>query len=91
LAAGNPRGKVTINLPDIDRLESIPDPKQLLHDVLRDASEYAGRRRQKFNPGKQAMRLGDLIIDYSPLRRLSAFRQLEATVQDALREVSDRV
>jgi hypothetical protein len=88
MAAGNPHGKVAIELPGVERLESIPDPKQFLHDLLRDASEHTGRRRQRFNPGKQALRLGDLIADYSPLRRLNAFRQLDSSIQDALRELS---
>ena len=77
-ASGNPSGKVPLTIPDIERLETIPNPKQLLHDLLREASELGGRRRQKINPHKQALRLGELIEDFAPLRALNAFRKAEA-------------
>jgi hypothetical protein len=77
-AAGNPQGTVPLAIPPIDRLEGTPDPKKLLHDLILDASELTGRRRKKLNPRRQAMRLGELIGDYSPLHRLPAFRKTEA-------------
>ena len=42
-AAGNPNGRVSLQLPPGDP-EEIADPKQLLHDLLRTASELGGRR-----------------------------------------------
>jgi hypothetical protein len=33
-AAGNPNGTENLNLPDVRRLEDLPDPKRSLHDVL---------------------------------------------------------
>ncbi len=85
-AAGNPNGRISLRMPVIDRLEGIPDPKGLLHDLLLDASELTGRRRKKLNPGRQAMRLGELIEDYSPLRRLTAFRHAESRTLAVLRD-----
>lgn len=79
-AAGNPQGRAALRLPPVDRLESLPDPKQTLHHLLIDASELSGRRRRKLNPGQLLLRLGELIDDYSPLRRLPAFRHLEAEI-----------
>jgi len=85
-AAGNPNGRVSLQMPAIERLEDIPDPKRLLHDLLLTASELTGRRRKKQNPGRQAMRLGELIENYSPLRRLRAFQHAEAQTLAVLRE-----
>jgi hypothetical protein len=73
-------------MPAIDRLEDIPDPKQVLHDLLLDASQLTGRRRKKLNPSRLAMRLGELIENYSPLRQLTAFRHAEAGTLAALRD-----
>jgi hypothetical protein len=82
-AAGNPNGRVSLQMPPIDDLESIANPKALLHGLLLEASELTGRRRQKLKPSVMAMRLGELIQDYSPLRSLHAFREAEAAVQAA--------
>lgn len=86
-AAGNPQGGVNLKMPAIDCLENLPNPKQILHDLLIVGSELTGRRRQKLNPGRQALRLGELIEDYGPLHRLSAFREVETTLLNALRNM----
>jgi hypothetical protein len=83
-AAGNPHGQIELEMPSIDRLEDIPSPKQLLHDLLLSASERTGRRRKNLRPGQLAWRLGDLIEDYSPLRRLFAFQQVETAIRSTL-------
>lgn len=85
-AAGNPTGRVVLELPALDRVERIADPKTVLHQLLRDASELKGRRRNAFNARVAAHRLAQLIRDYSPLRRLDAFRQLETDVSATLAE-----
>jgi hypothetical protein len=48
-AAGNPNGKQQLQIPKLKQLESIPDPKQLLHALLREASGKRGRRRDSFD------------------------------------------
>ena len=83
IAAGNPNGRVALQMPPIDDLENIANPKALLHELLLEASELTGRRRQKLKPGLMAMRLGGLIKDYTPLRSLRAFREAEVAVQAA--------
>ena len=37
-AAGNPNGQVMLNLPKLNTVEEIPDPKQILHHQLKAAS-----------------------------------------------------
>jgi hypothetical protein len=87
MAAGNPDGRVNLALPRLERCEEIPDPKALLHEALRTASELTGRRRKKFRPDVQVHRLADLVDDYSPLRRLPAFRALEGDLQAAVQRL----
>ncbi|TVQ89177.1 MAG: hypothetical protein EA400_07855 [Chromatiaceae bacterium] len=76
-AAGNPNGRKPLTMPGIDDLEDIVDPKAMLHGLLREASGLQGHRLKRFNPGRQALRLGQLIEDDGALRRLPAFRRLE--------------
>lgn len=81
-------GRTRLEIPAIDRLEDLPDPKRVLHDLLLTASEHTGRKRQKFNPGRQALRLGELIEIYGPLRHLYAFQHVEAATRLALDETA---
>lgn len=90
LAADNPNGRVPLDLPPLDRLEEVPDPKALLHDRLRRASGLRSGRLRKWRSGPRVHRLADLIRDYSPLRRLSAFHALEEEVRMLLEQRSWR-
>ncbi len=76
-AVGRPSGRVQLQLPSYDRAENLPDPKEVLFQALRDASEYTGRRLNNLNGHMLRYRVAELIDDYSILRRLSAFQQLE--------------
>lgn len=81
-AAGNPAGRVPLGLPPIRRCEELADPKQKLHLCLRTATEYAGRRLQKFNVDAAIHRLAELIDDYSPLLSLHAFQRLDEQIAE---------
>jgi hypothetical protein len=85
-AAGNPNGKVQLKLPPISTLESKPDPKQLLHELLIVASEFSGRRRKSFDPKTKVHLIARSLDDFSLLRQLSAFRELESDVQRIVEE-----
>ena len=80
-AAGNPRGSVLLGVPSPADLERLPDPKALLKDLLRLATEFPPRRSRGFRPEAAIHRLAELVPDFSPLRRLSAFRTLEDEVR----------
>jgi hypothetical protein len=86
-AAGNPAGHVALDLPAVTFLEDLPDPKGALYNLLRMASELHGRRLEKFRPQEKFHRLGELIRDFSPLRRLEAFKALEAEVRYVMRKL----
>lgn len=87
-AADNPRGRTLLPLPSLERVEEIPDPKALLLNLLTTASGLRPGRLHRFAPERRVHRLADLIEDFSPLRRLSAFQALEEDLRQVLLERS---
>jgi hypothetical protein len=84
-AAGNPNGMEPLPLPDPADIESLPNPKRILHDLLRDATELGARRRKRFDTNKAVQLIAKYIEDFSPLRRLSAFVALEEELVENLK------
>lgn len=84
-AAGNPNGTDPLSL-SVRNVEDVPDPKAVLHAVLRTASGLSGRRRQRLNVRDAVHLVGEYIDDFSPLRGLSAFQRLEDDLATVLRE-----
>lgn len=84
-AAGNPNGKQPIQLPVLNRVESLPDPKEVLNGILKRCSGLRGRRLRGFRPSSMAIHVADFIEDFSPLRALRAFQETEATVTALIR------
>lgn len=89
-AAGNPHGRVSLELPALRECESILDPKKELHDLLRAAYGLAGRRASKFRPAVAVHRLAEEIDDFGPLRSLPAFTQFEESLSRALDQLRGR-
>jgi len=87
-AAGNPNGRISLKEIPVDQLEKLPDPKQILYELLRNASGLSGRRRRKFNVARSAIRIAQFIQDFSPLRKLPAFQQFESELYSLLEEES---
>ena len=83
-AAGNPNGTVPLNLPALSSIESLPNPKRILHDILREATELSTRRKKRFDTNRAVQRIPDFIEEFSPLRRLSAFITLEEEVKETI-------
>lgn len=75
-AAGNPNGKVLISLPSVNQLEKLDNPKEVLFDLLKKASELSGRRLDKFSVHKARHLVAELIQDYSILEKLDGFEFL---------------
>ena len=80
-AAGNPNSNVPLNLPSLSKVEGRPNPKSDLRTALISASGLNGRRRKKFRDSQALWRIVDFIDDFSPLRRLPAFRVFEETIR----------
>ena len=85
-AAGHPNGKRPLDLPPLQRIETVAQPKTRLHQALTTAAELAGRQRKRFlqDIAGRVQRLAELIEDYSPLLQLSAFARLERDLRSAL-------
>ncbi len=87
-ASGNPRGRMPIDLPRLQRIEDLPRPKDDLYRLLKTASGLTGRRLKKFRPEEAAMTVSDHVRDFSPLRALPAFHRLEADISCITRELA---
>ena len=83
-ASGRVSGVEDLGLPPIAKLEAEARPKDTLHRALTKAHGATGRRADRFQPEARVHRLADLIEDWSPLRRLTAFRRLEQDTRSAL-------
>ena len=84
-AAGNPSGRVALKLPLLARCEDLPDPKDLLQEILREASELSPRRRAKLRISLMMRRITEYTQDFAPLRTLTAFAALERALQEVIR------
>lgn len=87
-AAGNSNGRANLNLPKLKNTENLPDPKEILFNALRIASEKSGRKLKELNKDLFHLRyrVSDLIEDFSPLRSLSAFKVLETDIGNLIKE-----
>lgn len=87
-AAGNPNGNEILNLPKLKEIEYLTDPKQILSDRLKIASGRKGRRLTKFNVGHSVILVSEYIEDFSPLRNLPAFSQLEEKIKVMISQIN---
>lgn len=85
-AAGNPSGSHRLDLPKMRDLERLPNPKELLYELLREASGLQGRRRKKFSVQTGARRVIEFMEDFSPLLELPAFQALDEDVGRIVRD-----
>ncbi len=79
-AAGNPNGRDKIDLPKLTRIESEPDPKQLLCDILSKASGLTGRKLKRFKPLSKRHLVAEEITSFAPLLKLEPFSRLQDAV-----------
>ncbi len=78
-AAGNPNGRIPLYIPPFASLEKLPNPKQVLFDLISESSEFSGVRLKKLksNLRRLAYLVSLNIDDFSPLRNILAFNNLE--------------
>lgn len=86
-AAGN-NNYGELKLPSTSRLESINDPKKILHGLLLEASGRKGRAKTKFNVHQAVHLVAEYTEDFAPLFELESFNcfysQLERTIDEIL-------
>jgi hypothetical protein len=83
-ASGNPSGTQSLTLPPFETLENLPDPKDTLHNLLRNASGLHGRRLKSFNPHSAFHLIPGFIEDFRRLRDLTAFQKLENDIRQTI-------
>lgn len=81
-AAENPRGTARLTLPAFNRIENLPDPKEVLYDLLKTACGLPTQRLRKFKIHSAARLVTEFIDDFSPLRQLPAFAKMEAEFKE---------
>lgn len=80
-AAGNQNGHIPLDLPNLNALEDLSDPKSTLHELILKASGLYGRRLKRLNPNDRVRRVPISISDFAPLRTLAAFQSLEKEIK----------
>lgn len=83
-AANKPAGNNALNIPRINRIENNADPKTLLFDSLKIASEQTGRKLAKFDVNKARVRVSELIDDYTPLLSLESFGKFKSQLDTCI-------
>lgn len=83
-AADNPNGRAPLGLPPPHRIEAQPDPKTLLHEALRAASELRGRRLKGFSPERRSLLVPGYMSDFRSLRVLPAFGRMEQEIRTVI-------
>jgi hypothetical protein len=86
-AAGNPNGRRPLQLPPLTTIEGLPNPKELLFTMIRDASERSVTRLKKLRLQQCAHLVAQNIEDFKPLQELSAFRALEKELIDVIKNI----
>jgi hypothetical protein len=89
--AGNPNGKVRLDLPSLGTLEKVPDPKAVLKQVLALASELSGRKLNRFNNrfSQHRRQLLDRLDRHGPVTKLTSWVHFVEGVERGLRDVGD--
>jgi hypothetical protein len=83
-AAGNPNGDAPLNLPDVRKLEQLPNPKSVLHKALTLASGRNARRRTVFPVHRRVHLVPQYTEDFSPLDVLPAFQAMQHHIAEAV-------
>ena len=82
-AAGSPSSQVPV--PPIAEIESIPDPKYRLNELLfRAAGAPTGRKGKIFRSSitRRRVSVAEYITDYSPLENVPAFRSFQEVLAE---------
>lgn len=82
-AVGNPNGRGRLEIPPINRLESV-DAKDVLFRALENATEHGVNRLRRFVPERYRRRVAELIQAKDALRRLPSFARTEMALVETL-------
>lgn len=83
-AAGNPNGTVRMNLPSLNTVENLADPKSVLFDLLKIGSERRGRKRNCLDVQAARTLVSQYIDDFEANRVIDSFRSFEADLRSVV-------
>ena len=86
-AAGNRNYREKINLPAINNLEKLKEPKELMHNLLREISGLKKRNLKSFNVNAAVHLVSENINDFSPLRKLNSFVSFENDLKKVMNDL----
>lgn len=84
-ASNNKNGDTPLSLPKHSDIENLSDPKAVLFEALKKASNLNGRRLQKFDVYRARSRVASLTTDFSVLQKLNSFVKFEAELIRAIK------
>lgn len=79
-ASGNPNGTMNLEIPNIQKLETLSDSKKTLEDILRKASGLTGRRLRDLNTRQSIQIIPEYLEDFSPLEKISSYQHFKKEV-----------
>lgn len=81
--AGNPRGRMPLNLPKLHEAENLADPKEFLSECLLRAAGVAGRRRERVVKrfSQHRRQLLERLDRNGRVAELSGWKQLVADIE----------
>ena len=87
-AAGNPNGRISIVLPAPVSVERLPNPKQVLFDLIGKSSGSTGARLKKLKKNLHSVShlVSQNVEDFSPLRNIKAFKNLESELLTVIQQ-----
>lgn len=83
-AAGNKNYNNQVNLPPVNKLEMLKEPKEILHDLLKQVSGLKSRRLKNFNVHQAVHLITEYTTDYRLLRQLNAFNKFEEDLKNVV-------
>lgn len=87
-AAGNPAGARSLRLPPLKKLESLPDPKETLYGLHREACGLNERRTRTFRGQQAVHRVAELTTDFRPLKCLGAYSAFHGELAAILKRLT---
>jgi len=79
--AGNPNGTNKLNIPKVNNIERLANPKELLSQALVDASDLSGRRLDKLKQSFGKIRFS-LLNELSPTGNVSSLPSWQRLKED---------
>ncbi len=77
-------------MPRLNQIEGLADPKAVIFDLLRDASERKGRKLQGFDVEKARTLVSQYIADFALLRLYRPFKHLKRSFMQLQNHHLDR-